>query len=259
LKEPTKNNNEAAASLNFTEEKGGTVITDDFSAEPAKPAEQEDDSGKEPGNTTSEPAESECVEGVCLSYDHLLAPEYDEKGKLIKWLVIAENGTEIGRIPQSVNVTGEFEAECTPNVAAAFKILHDRAPEYYEWILNYLKGLECVDTGSGADVYNGIYMIGTTQWNNTIEDPAQRLARTAAFIVHDTCHIWQYQRDGWNFYDDPEASEVECMKIELKAYRQMGYDSWWLDKMVTDPEYRKIPGNAYWDCGKNGNPECNSW
>lgn len=191
--------------------------------------------------------------------------------KVIGEPVYDANGKQVGFIPSQVKLKGSLAAECREEVGRAFNKLYTVDRESYDFIVKYLKAIQCEEAWSGADVFTGTYRIGRTTWDGSQYSDFidVKISQLASKIMHDTCHIWQYERMGWwdrvmyKYFGKnkmtPEQSEVECMTKELKTLRNVGYDDWWLNEMVTNPEFRKDPNNRYWEFCQNKDPRCGTW
>ena len=101
---------------------------------------------------------------------------------------------------------------------AAFDLLQQRAPQWYQFALGGMRGIKQLKPGMGS--WMGSDLVFDTAWDSN-DYPTQRNIYThAAIMVHEACHGYQFMQGR----PDDFSWEGECYLLENRAQAQFDPD-----------------------------------
>lgn len=162
--------------------------------------------------------------------------------------------TVIGDLP--VPVGGILASECRDEFMGAFDILERRDPASFEFVNDHIGDIRCEELYTRVHVANGTMIAGRGSWDAShATNLDAKLSNLGAVMVHEACHVEQFERQHWflrwiGWIPYGEEAEIECMKAQLQTTINLGYDDQWLRQMINDPEFREQ--NKYWEKGMRG-------
>ena len=127
---------------------------------------------------------------------------------------------QVGQCEHQVSIEGSDGFKAT--MYEALKLLRERSPHWYGYILNGLSKIREV-AGSILRVYT---YRGEVEWGRDYNIwMRQEYDLVAGALAHEACHVYN-RRSGQFHIDDDLGDERACVQIEIQALQEIGADPW---------------------------------
>lgn len=176
---------------------------------------------------------------LCPLHESFSTTDLAEPGSLENPDLITEDPVS-HRPLNTFSIAIKGEEACLFAVSDALQLLQEKSEQYFSFVLDQIKIIECVDQGSG--VYSWEVPVRVLLSKRMISIVTHDLS---GVLVHESCHAAEYKRYlkdpiPENSYDG-ERAEKECLNTQIDALKVLGAEDWMLDF------YSKALETKYWE------------